>query len=92
VKIGFELVFDCFYVWVDGNYFWQSERLIRKQYFLSGFGPSQLHPYEAGFCKPTFLHPFAGLQHIQQCQANFPLNFCSRAFDWCLKNGLHIGF
>jgi hypothetical protein len=37
--------------------------------------------------------PFAGLQHMQQCQVNFHLIFAP-GFDpneWCLKNGLLSG-
>jgi hypothetical protein len=38
--------------------------------------------------------PFAGLQHMQQCQVNLFQFFLLQAFnpnDWCLKNGLLSG-
>ncbi len=39
--------------------------------------------------KSTF--PFAGIQHMQQCQVRVFHNFCSELWSKCLKNGLHSG-
>ncbi len=55
--------FLCFFV---GIWSWLADKL---HFILS---------HEAGFRKPTILKvhlPFAGLQHMQQCQINFPSIF-----------------
>ena len=59
---------------------WQAfiSSIVLKLYFISQLSS-----------KSTL--PFAGLQHMQQCQVNFHSIFAS-IFDpneWCLKNGLH---
>jgi hypothetical protein len=53
------VILDSFF-FVGGVWSWLADRL----HFILSF--------EAGFYKPTIL-PFAGLQHMQQCQVNFHL-------------------
>jgi hypothetical protein len=51
--------------------------------------------YEAGLYKSSkSTLPFAGLQHMQQCQVNISTQFLLQAFDpneWCLKMVFSVG-